>query len=103
MFNNILSTNKVPHLIQGSTPEAIKKPIIRKYHKYFRQRDTLKDIPKELEEYVQQKDETSYNKSVQEAAERLAALGESRTETLPIYDKDYGLTKVVKDEEEVEP
>ena len=34
-----------------------KKEPIRKYHKYFRQRDTLLNIPKQLEEVVRRDDE----------------------------------------------
>lgn len=92
MFNNLLKNGKINIAILGESPQPIEKPILRKYHKYFRQRDTLMSIPKELEEYTKLKDEEAYDLEVEEAAERLEQLGEARTETLPIYDKDYGLT-----------
>ena len=46
-----------------------KKEPIRKYHKYFRQRDTLLNIPKQLEEVVRRDDEEAYNKVLEEASE----------------------------------
>jgi hypothetical protein len=100
MFNNLLKNGKINNIILGDTPDAVEKPVIRKYHKYFRQRDTLLNIPKELEEYTKLKDEAAYTAAKQEAAEKLAELGESKTETLPIYDKDYGLTDIKKESEE---
>ena len=50
-------------------PEATKK-----YHKYFRQKDSLKAIPKILEEKLQKEDEASYNKILEDAAEARDAL-----------------------------
>ena len=46
----------------------------RKYHKYFRQKDSLKAIPKILEEKLQKEDEEAYNKILEDAAEARAAL-----------------------------
>ena len=94
MFNNLLKSGKINNIILGEEPKAIEKPVIRKYHKYFRQRDTLLNIPKELEGYVKSKDKTAYNIAKQEAAERLVGLKKAVTETLPIYDKDYGITDI---------
>ena len=47
----------------------IKKDSIRKYHKYFRQRDTLMAIPKILEEDLKNKDKDKYNELVNKAKE----------------------------------
>lgn len=104
MFNFIHS-GKINHVIQGFTPEAnTEHNFIKKYHTYFRQRDTLKSIPKELEEVVKVKDPENYEAEVNTAAERKSALLESRTETLPVYDMNYfgdgtGFKKEEKKEE----
>lgn len=45
----------------------IKKDSIRKYHKYFRQRDTLMAIPKILEEDLKNKDKDKYDELVNKA------------------------------------
>jgi len=45
----------------------IKKDSIRKYHKYFRQRDTLMAIPKILEKDLKNKDKDKYNELVNKA------------------------------------
>ena len=47
----------------------IKKDSIRKYHKYFRQRDTLMAIPKILEKDLKNKDTDKYNELVNKAKE----------------------------------
>lgn len=47
----------------------IKKDSIRKYHKYFRQRDTLMAIPKILEKDLKNKDKDKYNELVNKAKE----------------------------------
>ncbi len=89
MFN-IIHSGKNNDVILGSTPKAnTEKNIIKKYHTYFRQRDTLKNIPKELEPFVKVKDEDSYNAEIEAAAERLSQLKESRVEKLPTYDMNY--------------
>ena len=41
----------------------------RKYHKYFRQKDTLMSIPKILEEKLKSIDEDKYNELVNKAKE----------------------------------
>lgn len=47
---------------------------IRKYHKYFRQRDTLMAIPKILEDDLKNKDENKYNELVSNAQEERAKI-----------------------------
>ena len=47
---------------------------IRKYHKYFRQRDTLMAIPKILEYNLKNKDENKYNELVSNAQEERAKI-----------------------------
>ena len=47
----------------------IKKDSTRKYHKYFRQRDTLMAIPKILEDELKNRDEAKYNELVNKAKE----------------------------------
>lgn len=47
----------------------IKKDSIRKYHKYFRQRDTLMAIPKILEEDLKNRDKDKYDELVNKAKE----------------------------------
>lgn len=55
--------------------DILKKPeVTRKYHKYFRQKDSLKAIPKILEEKIQKEDEEAYNKILQDAVEARNAL-----------------------------
>jgi len=44
-----------------------KKESARKYHKYFRQRDTLIGIPKILEDKLKKEDKEEYNKLISKA------------------------------------
>ena len=47
----------------------IKNESTRKYHKYFRQRDTLMSIPKILEDKLKKEDEATYNELVNKSKE----------------------------------
>lgn len=76
-------------------------PTVPVYYKYFKQRDTLKSIPKILEEKVQLEDEEAYNEIVERAEEEKSNLEESREVILPVYNKDY-MDTPEEDEEESE-
>lgn len=59
-------------VITGADSNWIKNNKIdstRKYHKYFRQKDTLMSIPKILEEKLKSIDEDKYNELVNKAKE----------------------------------
>jgi hypothetical protein len=68
-----------------------KKPVIPLYLKYFRQRDTLLNIPKMLEPVIEAKDKEVYNQAVAEAEERVtnSKMNEAKVNILPVYNKDY--------------
>lgn len=69
----------------------MKKPAIPRYLKYFRQRDTLLNIPKMIEPIIKAKDKEAYDQAVADAKARLAEtkMDEAKLNVLPVYNKDY--------------
>lgn len=75
--------------------DILKKPeTVRKYHRFFRERDTLLNIPKTLEDYVEKNDPEAYEKAKSDAKE-----ARSKIKFDEIY-KTYPEKSAIKQDEE---
>jgi hypothetical protein len=75
-------------------------PVVPVYYKYFKQKDTLKSIPKIIEAKVKLQDQEVYNEIVEKAEEEKSNLEESKDIILPVYNKDYIDTPELEEGEE---